>query len=154
MLVWLLFVVTRPSLWAAETSPSVELTSDTQIASEGYFVLSWTSSANHADLTLQQIAPHLSNSPITRAEQLPATGAITITGLADGDYAYRLVGDGEILSNSVSVTVAHHALSRALMFFLLGASLFGVLVGTIVVGRARTRESEPRTDGSHRGNHA
>lgn len=137
LLVWLLLMATRTPVWAAETAPSVTLSSDTTLASEGYFVLSWNSPSS---TTLYSLLQSDAASPNRlRAENLPATGAITITGLADGRYSYQLFSADQPRSNSVDVTVQHHSLNRALGFFSLGLALFCLLILSIALGHQKTR---------------
>lgn len=120
-------------MWAAEMT----LNTDTTLSTEGYFVLNWSSDLPDSfPLVLEQARSV--TFPGSRTINVPANGAITITGLADGEYYYRLGTDGEY-SNVVAVTVAHHSLGRALGFFLTGLSLFLVLLFTIVHGSRRRR---------------
>jgi hypothetical protein len=137
-LFWLLLVATRTPVWAAETAPNVTLNTDTTLATEGYFVLSWNSPSPTTTYSLRQSDATSSNR--TRAENLPANGAITITGLADGQYSYQLFSAGQPRGNPIEVTVQHHALSRALGFFSLGLALFCLLVISIAVGHRLTRQ--------------
>lgn len=125
-------------MWAAESASSelhpIILSSDTAVSTEGYFVLSWDAPAEFSDLTLfQETGPNTTSNDI-RAHNLPAAGAITLTGLVDGDYTYRLLANEQPVSNIVAISVQHHSLSRALGFFSLGLLLFSVLIGSIVVG--------------------
>lgn len=147
VLVWLLLLVTRQSSWAADTPLPVVLSSDTALATEGYFVLRWSASLASDTLELVQHpatdVDSVSDSTL-RAEQLPESGAITITGLRDGSYTYRLLANGTPASNPVTVTVQHHALPRAFGFFALGGLLFSILVVTIFLGNARAGHGHAR----------
>ena len=125
-------------MWAAETSPPIQLTSDTALASEGYFVLSWTSPPALQNLSLRQESVNNPADTTIRAERLPGTGSITLTGFADGEYAFQLLANAQPQSNRVAVTVQHHAMSRALGFFGLGLALFSILVASIVIGSRLT----------------
>ena len=66
------------------------------------------------------------------------SGQLTITGLADGNYYYRLADNDRPLSAPLLVTVQHHSLIRAGSFFTLGLLLFSILVITILIGRRQT----------------
>lgn len=123
-------------MWAAEPA----LRSSTDLTREGYFVLSWDLADGEdpdGGYILQQATSPDFRQTLDRP--IPASGDITITGLADGNYYFRAgPGDGE-WSNTVQVTVEHHALSRAFGFFSAGFGLFAVLCATIFWGNARTR---------------
>lgn len=124
---------------AAENSLSV----DTPLSSEGYFVLSWDAGAEDGQYVLQQaLTPDFRE---TLDRPIAGAGRLTVTGLGDDRYYYR-VGDPQGgWSNTIEVTVAHHPLSRAFAFFSLGLALFAVLIFTILSGHRQTRSE---TDGS------
>lgn len=65
-----------------------------------------------------------------------------ISGKANGDYYYRVIAfkeDGDVvISNTVKVTVQHHTLTRALIFFGIGAVVFIATLVVIVIGNRRT----------------
>ncbi|MEQ8953320.1 MAG: hypothetical protein RL120_04240 [Gammaproteobacteria bacterium] len=127
----MILFATKPPLWAAESS----LTADTTLSTEGYFVLSWASLADA--VALQQ-----SDSPgflEFTSRDLPGSGQITITGLEDGDYYFRLLGDDGTVTEPLVIEVQHHPLSRALLFFSLGLILFLILLSTIYIGNRRTQ---------------
>lgn len=109
------------------------LSSDSEVSPEGYFVLNWQSDTN-TSLFLQQ-APS-ENFLQIKTTPLPASGAITITGLENGRYFFRVISATE-QSEVVLVDVLHHSLLRAFSFFSLGLALFAVLVVTIFIGWRR-----------------
>ena len=127
-----MILTTKQPLWAAENS----LTTNTTLATEGYFVLSW--STDFDSVTLLQSNSSDFQNPFAR--EIPGSGEITITGLTDGDYHFRLQRDGGAVSNLLTVSVLHHSLTRALLFFLLGLALFITLVTTILIGTNRARD--------------
>jgi hypothetical protein len=65
-----------------------------------------------------------------------------ISGKANGDYYYRVIAfkdNGDvIISNDVKVTVQHHSLTRAFLFFGIGAVVFIATLIVIVIGNRRT----------------
>jgi hypothetical protein len=126
---WLMLLLSaNAALCASEKT----LSSDTQLSTEGYFVLSWQSGDSEDQIWLQESgSADFSNTTDTA---ITATGSITLTGYADGDYHFR-VGHPGNWSSPLLVTVQHHALGRALAFFSLGLLLFMVLVVAILRGR-------------------
>lgn len=139
-MIWLLILATKSTAWAAENlttlapeSPDfLTLATDTELSREGYFVLSWSPDSDYASLDLQQsTSAEFSDYAVKRVAD---TDRVTLTGLVDGDYYYRLVADDVIVSNRLTVRVEHHALGRALSFFVLGFILFSVLLLTIYRG--------------------
>jgi len=98
-------------------------------------VLNWQTPSPESSLTLEQATSSDFADPIVR--EIAGEGAATITGLTDGNYFFRLVEDDSVLSNTVQVSVIHHSLNRALGFFLLGLSLFSILIATILYGNKK-----------------
>jgi hypothetical protein len=130
---WLLAIATlTPACLSANT-----LSSDTSFSTEGYFVLSWDLSNPELETILQQSATADFTDPFSRT--LQDSGAITLTGLPDGDYHFRLLQDGSAVGPAVVVTVSHHSLQRALGFFFVGCILFAILLAAIFVGDKRSR---------------
>lgn len=76
--------------------------------------------------------------------------ATTLSGRADGTYYYRLHAATEVAGAAlqsdappiIRVEVAHHPLSRAVGFFLVGLLVFTATVGLVVSGERRTRSEE------------
>ena len=131
-LAWFVFITANPSVWAAENT---SLSSSTELSNEGYFVLSWPSDITTDNLVLEQSSNQDFSSTIERS--LAGATAATITGLSDGVYYFRLTESDNPISNTVSVTVAHHSLARAGSFFLLGLALFSLLIISILRGNRR-----------------
>lgn len=125
-------------LWAAEDGLNTDtelptLSSDTARSTEGYFVLNWAGPSNDPQSSLLE----QSNSPDfnqNNSRKVPASGAITLTGLADGTYFFRLQSAEGVYSNTVKVQVNHHPLQRAQMIFFLGLTLFLTLCLSIYLG--------------------
>jgi hypothetical protein len=126
---WLMLLLSaNVALCATETT----LTSDTQLSSEGYFVLSWSIAAESGEMQLLQESPTPDFSRVSTFDIAP-TGALTLTGYPDGEYFFRAGTPGN-WSATLEVTVAHHALGRALAFFAVGLLLFVILVVVILRG--------------------
>lgn len=128
------------SSWAADSAnQALRLQASTELSTEGYLVLSWDAAPAPASLILEQSQrADFSNSA---RRELGEARATTLTGLADGDYYFRLVGASGPLSEPVHVQVAHHSLTRAASFFFLGACLFGLLIVVIVSGNREASDS-------------
>lgn len=129
VLACLTVLILSTSAWAADNG---SLSASTSLSNEGYFVLDWETSSPESSITLEQSTSEQFSNPLTR--EIAGAGAATITGLEDGTYYFRLVDSGSVISDTVSVSVIHHSLSRAGGFFLLGLCLFSTLVFTIVHG--------------------
>lgn len=130
-------------MWAADT----DLAADTDVSSEGYFVLRWTTGADTGSpVLLQQADTENFSSPIEYT--LDANGSITLTGLENGRYYFRARQADSPFSDTVIVDVAHHSLARAFAFFLVGLVLFMILVVTIIRGNRElvTARGEESTD--------
>lgn len=114
----------------------ISLNSDTELAREGYLVLTWQAADTASDdLLLQQSLTADFASHTERA--IPVAGAHTLTGLDDGVYYFRAGTADAGWSNTVSVGVQHHSLTEAWGFFTLGLLMFAVLCGVIVRGAGK-----------------
>jgi len=131
-LIWFVFLTASGYAWAADNNP---LLVSTDVSNEGYFVLNWDTGNEESELVLEQADSERFDQVISR--DIPGTGAITITGLEDGTYFFRLRQDSGPIGSSVQVTVQHHSLARAGSFFALGAALFGTLVFIILNGNRK-----------------
>ena len=72
------------------------------------------------------------------------SGSLTVTGLRDGEYHFRVGSEGN-WSNVQRVRVEHHVLSTALLWFAVGAVLFVVLVLVIFTGNSRIGREQRAT---------
>lgn len=120
-----------PSAHAAEAPESIQLSIDTAVGTEGYFVLSWSVPQSADNPVLQQSADGSFDSP--KEYPIDSGGSMTLSGFPDGQYHFRAGTPGN-WSDNVTITISHHSLGRALGFFFLGLSLFIVLAVTIVKG--------------------
>jgi len=112
-------------------SANIHLESDSVVATAGYFRLSWllqtATDESHIEYQLQrsQQADFSRFKEIYRGPDL----ARVVSGKPNGDYYYRVraLQDGVPVSSwsdTTRVTVAHHSIVRALLFFLAGAVVF------------------------------
>jgi hypothetical protein len=116
------------------------LSSDTLIATAGFFRLHWSTDKS-GPVELQQ-----ANNPSFARPTLRYRGpdrASVISGMPNGKWYYRVRTvdnqDAGPWSKTVMVTVAHHPLSRAFMFFVLGVIVFISTVVLILHGTRQTR---------------
>ena len=114
------------------------LKSDSNESSAGYYQLHWTN--NHTgDFILQESSkPDFSNAELLY--QGPDTATL-VSGRKNGTYYYRVrSADAENeWSNPVRVNVTHHPLSRAFMFFSLGALVFVATLTMVIRGNLAHR---------------
>lgn len=130
----LIFLASAPGALLA--APHIE--TDTAVATAGYYVLRW--SAATTDVEVAEFAnPGAGDPSIIYKGPDRAT---LISGQPDGTRIYRVreIGAGapSAWSEPVSVTVAHHPLSRALTFFGIGAVVFLATLTLIVRGARRS----------------
>ena len=138
MLIGLIALSATIPLWSAEIRAQGSLEADTEVASEGYMVLTWdlADAGQDADFVLQRARTPDFADPIDRS--IPTAGSVTITGLEDGTYHFRAGSPIAGWSPTVAVEVRHHALGRAFGFFSLGLVLFAILMATIFIGHRNT----------------
>lgn len=135
----LLFV---PLFFASSICGAVELEleSDTDVATAGYYQLKW----DNADKNVRFEIEEADNSAFDDARRLyqGRDRATVITGRPDGRYYYRVRivsvdGSTTSWSDTVKVEVDHHPLSRALGFFSVGAIVFIAILVAILIGNRR-----------------
>lgn len=117
-------------------APSLE--SDTRLATAGYYQLQWSDPAG-GEYELQEAREADFAAPLTLYRG--PDRATTLTGRSDGLYHYRLRslrpdGPGP-WSEALRVEVRHHPLSRALLFFAMGALVFFATLAAILAGNRR-----------------
>ncbi len=97
----------------------------------GFFSLNWSGGERYE---LEQASgPDHDNARIIYSGGDSST---TVSGLSDGRYRFRIREQGEEgWSDEALVIVEHHPLSRAFLFFALGAGVFLVLILAIARGR-------------------
>ena len=112
---------------------ALQLSSDSQVVTAGYYQLSWSGEARVFQLQESTVSDFKSFKIIYEGKDL----ARVISGKPDGDYFYRLVNTDENnsqVSNTVKVTVSHHPLKNALLFFIAGAIVFIAILFLILKG--------------------
>lgn len=134
------------SLRAADAD-SWSLSTDSELTREGYFVLEW-SLGDEGDYVIQQAHSESFVQPDTY--EVPASGSMTLSGFADGDYYFRAGRDGN-WTDTVQVTVEHHSLARALGFFISGLLLFSILTVVILRGNSLHNVEHQRRETLHNG---
>jgi len=121
---------------SALAGPSApRLSADTEIATAGYFRLTWTSGTEPFELQEASVPDFRNPDTVYRGPDR----ASVISGKPDGILYYRVrsVASSQpgAWSDAVTVTVAHHDLSRALMFLGLGVIVFIAIVVMVVRGK-------------------
>jgi hypothetical protein len=115
------------------------LHADTDIATAGFYRLSWEAGAGRVELQEAE-SPGFAH-PATR--YLGHDRATVISGRPDGVWYYRLRSRDDARagpwSETVRVTVQHHPLSRALLFFGLGIAVFLATLLMILRGTGQAR---------------
>lgn len=122
----------------ATNAANLQLSSDSEIATAGFYQLSWKMPEQLEQIELQESrTPELADyRVIYRGPDL----ARAVSGKSDGEYYYRLVSAGDKerrASNIVKVTVAHHPLRNAFLFFAIGALVFVAILVAILSGSRR-----------------
>ena len=126
----------------AETPLQVpSLSSDTEIATAGFYRLSWQTDG------ITQVELQEADNPDFADASIDYQGpddASVVSGKPNGTWYYRarVIGDQQAgpWSTAVKVTVAHHPLYRAFMFFGLGVVVFVATLLLVVRGAERERD--------------
>lgn len=145
------------------------LHADTEVATAGYYGLSWGLPGSRtgdlpgdptaASAGAASDAPHFeleeAAGPAFDTPRILYAGpdlATALSGRPDGIYYYRVRADGGPWSPPVAVTVAHHTLTRAWLFFALGATVFAATAVLILRGgQGRPKGYQGESRGEHRG---
>jgi hypothetical protein len=132
----LLFSIGLLFFSTAQYSFALQLSTDSQVSTAGYYQLSWSGKASVFQL-------HESTTPDFRTFNIIYEGkdlARVMSGKPDGDYFYRLRtnrNNQPYTSNVVKVTVAHHPLKNAILFFSAGAIVFVSIIILVVKGNRK-----------------
>ena len=122
------------------SASSIGLGSDTDVSTAGFFQLTWNAPAKGEEMELRE-----SRQPDLADYQSIYTGpdlARSMSGKKNGDYYYQVVAvsrDDPKKSDIIKVTVAHHSLTNAFMFFTLGAVVFLSIFVSILLGNRDSR---------------
>jgi hypothetical protein len=107
---------------------AVELQVSPDLSTSGTFDLSWQGDEGETYRVVE-----LTGDKVSRLIYQGTDTARVVTGLPDGDYTYRV--DGETASSeAISVSVAHHSLTRAFSFFGIGLLVFIATLFLVVRG--------------------
>lgn len=120
-------------------NPAPQLFSDSSVSSAGFFRLSWKTNAKQLELQ-ESTQPAFTQS---RTYAINHTRGIVMSGKKNGVWYYRIrtVNPDQQKSpwsNLTVVTVSHHSLTRALLFFALGFVVFIATTLMIVFGSKAT----------------
>lgn len=113
---------------------ALQLSSDSRVATAGYYQLFWSGKAKVFQLQESTTSDFKSFKVIYEGKDL----ARVISGKSDGDYFYRLTrldGNSPQVSDIVKVTVSHHPLENAFLFFIAGAIVFIAILFLIFKGK-------------------
>lgn len=122
----------------AQDTP-LSITASPDLATAGFFRLTWEGPASQV-FVLQE-----SNSPSFTTYKTLYAGSDTasvLSGKVDGVYYYRIgvidiATSLQVFSEVIEVTVRHHPLARAFLFFGMGAFMFVVLIVVIWRGTSK-----------------
>lgn len=104
------------------SASALEINSNTTLANAGYYQLSWTDLNDEAVIVEESLSNSFSSSKKIYSGKDTSTA---ISGKPDGEYYYRVKNlNSSIWSESISVKVEHHSLTKAFMFFFLGLIVF------------------------------
>lgn len=115
-------------LFTGLQATAVELSISPELSTSGTFNLSWQGNEGETFRLVQ-----LTEGNGQRLIYAGTDTARVITGLANGNYTYRVQGETD-WSEAHSVTVAHHSLIRAFSFFAIGLLVFIATVFLVVRG--------------------
>lgn len=116
---------------AAMATPKLE--SDSALATAGYYQLRWSDGDGKSFVLEESEDPAFKDA--TKLYQ-GADSATLVSGRPNGTYYYRIraAQPGNTWSDTVKVVVTHHPLSRALLFFVLGALVFLATLTVVIRG--------------------
>jgi hypothetical protein len=128
----------------AAANTSLQLQTDTDVATAGYFRLQWEAGDTPTRL-VESIEPAFETAVVVY--EGPDTARL-ISGKSDGDYFYRLEKASahntpgsrrDVVSNTLQVSVRHHSLVRAFTFFAIGAAVFAATLALVLFGGRNER---------------
>jgi hypothetical protein len=124
---------------ASAQTPSLH--ANTNLSTDGYFVLSWDYSVPLDKSAVFQLKESVTDDfAAAKTIYRGPDKARVMSGKANGIYHYRLwlAGAPQVMgSDVVVVEVRHHSMIRALFFFTLGLIVFGSILATVLLGVRR-----------------
>ncbi|PAY00503.1 hypothetical protein CKO50_14735 [Pseudoalteromonas sp. HM-SA03] len=140
---WIARVVTLVLVAASFNGLAASLRVSDEVVTAGFITLHIERTGPPLQQSTQLSIQRLSEPYSLSLSLKPTQQAVTISGLADGDYLATLDNpSANSAQTSVSFTVKHHQLTLALALFVLGLCLFVLLVGMIVVGNKQAHDKE------------
>lgn len=111
---------------------ALQLNSDSKLATAGYFQLQWSGQFNNFQLQESTSSDFNEYKILYEGKDL----ARFVSGKPDGDFYYRVkvIENNSLVSNVVKVSVLHHPLENAILFFFAGAIVFVSILVLIVKG--------------------
>ena len=118
-----------------QVSHALEISSSKPVATAGYYQLKWSGATNDYLLQESRSKEFTSVNNIYQGQD----SSTVISGKADGEYFYRITTpeNKSKFSNVVKVTVNHHPLENAFLFFIVGAIVFVATVLLIFKGNKK-----------------
>lgn len=116
------------------------LTSSHELATAGYFRLSWSTPPHQDVAAVQYELQEAKDKQFSRPKTIyeGSDNATVISGLPDHIYFYRIREKGSTnWSPVLQVEVRHHSLMRAFGFFVLGAVMFASMLAVLIKGVRR-----------------
>lgn len=127
-------------LGSAPAIAAPRLESDSSLSSAGYYQLHWVNQHAGSFILEESKNPDFTDAKILY--QGPDTATL-VSGRKNGTYYYRIRSEdaGNDWSNSIQVKVVHHPLSRAFLFFSLGAFVFVATLTMVIRGNLAHKPS-------------
>lgn len=132
----LLFSIGLLFFSTTQYSFALQLSSNSRVATAGYYQLFWSGEGNIFQLQESTSSDFKAFNVIYEGKDL----ARVMSGKPDGHYYYRLTttrNNQLHTSNTLKVTVAHHPLRNAILFFIAGAIVFVSIIILIISGHRR-----------------
>ena len=143
-----IFLFLTPVYLSAKTEIPV-LTSDTQLATAGYYQLSWqpgTTGASNKSFQFELQESTQKNFHLIRTIYSGPDRASVISGKINGQYYYRVrvaLQDDRFSewSQPILIEVKHHSLQKAWLFFAAGALVFVLTLIFILISSRKVSEA-------------
>jgi hypothetical protein len=115
-----------------QNANALQLNSDSTLATAGYYQLRWSGHVNNFQLQESRTTDFKIYKILYEGKDL----ARFVSGKSDGDFFYRVTAleNNPVFSNVIKVTVFHHPLENAILFFIAGAIVFISILILIIKG--------------------